>query len=101
MLRLMRLGMVGRVRIEAALVRKRRFWLEHRMPAGPIETAVTYSKPSGKFLLDGRREIRVDEPLSFGRLSLRFQDEIPRCRPHPGTTGTAPGRHHAQPGRRE
>jgi hypothetical protein len=54
LLRLVRLGLQGRIRIETSLYRRRRFWFDARRATEVREAVVTWSAEQAAFLLDGR-----------------------------------------------
>ncbi len=49
LLRLVRLGLVGRLTIDVAVVRARRFWFDSRMTAPPREVVVQFDSDAGAF----------------------------------------------------
>ena len=83
LLRLVSLGLEGRVRVEVELVRRRPFWFSRRVARESVEAVVTRD-PSGEgFLLDGERPLPDPSRLPIERIAL----------PAPGGD---PERHEAQ-----
>lgn len=74
LLRLVELGLEGRLHIEAALYRRRRFWMDARVAESQHVFTIAWSKPERRFLLDGRA---ITSPRRFNlpRQSLRPADE--------------------------
>jgi len=76
MRRLVRLGLDGRIRIQASLVRRRWLSREQRPAIPPPDIVVSYAAAAGKLLLDGVRELPDDGAFRLHGLSLRFQEPI-------------------------
>src|SRR5690349_4473094 len=68
LLRLVRLGLAGRLRVRATLFRRRDYWFDDERAARTIESVVTFAPP-GRFLLDGEREVDPGA-IELPRLSL-------------------------------
>jgi hypothetical protein len=81
LLRLVELGLTGRLRIQATLYRKRRIWFDARLAESSRELAVAWSRQEGTFTVDGRPV----EPLH--RLEL---PEMIVSAPLDGQTDSAP-----------
>lgn len=70
MLRLVKLGLEGRVHVEVTLVRRRNFWFDARLGSQTKDIVVSYSKEIDRFVLGGTTPISDPGRLSLARLSL-------------------------------
>ena len=75
--RLMRLGLQGRLRVEATVLRKRWLFAQQRVAEEALDQTVSISSADGRLLLDGRPDVRDPARLSLGRIA------IPMDRPPP------------------
>lgn len=69
LLRLVKLGLSGRVVVEASAVRKRPFWFGRVVTATARELPLTWSEERGSFELDGRA-LADPEHVSLERIAL-------------------------------
>ena len=75
LVRLVRLGLVGRLRVEVALVRSQPFWFDAVVLEERRELAVIGSA-TGPLLLDGTRALREVDLVQLDRLVLRPQPPV-------------------------
>jgi hypothetical protein len=73
LLHLVRLGLEGRIALEAALYRRRTFWFDQRLSSESHTAAVSWSKARQAFALDGA----AADPLRLAlpALALRVPDQ--------------------------
>jgi hypothetical protein len=77
LLRLVSLGLTGRVQVEVELVRHRPLWFSRRVARESVELLVS-RHPSGEgFLLDGDRLLANADTLSLERIELAFDGDEP------------------------
>jgi hypothetical protein len=69
LLRIVKLGVAGRLTVEASVVRKRQLWFGRIVSATSREIALTWSEERSSFELDGR-PIRDPEHASLERITL-------------------------------
>jgi hypothetical protein len=69
LLRIVRLGVPGRLTVEVSLVRKRQLWFGHVVSATTRELPLTWSEERAAFELDGR-PIRDPEHAALERITL-------------------------------
>ena len=74
LVRLVRLGLIGRVRVEVALIRRQPFWFDAVVLEEQRELVV--SAAEGAVLLDGTRELPQLERVQLDRLALRPQPRV-------------------------
>jgi hypothetical protein len=74
LLRLVQLGLVGRVQVEVTLYRRRRLWFDARRASVSRDAVVAWSRSSRAFALDGGR-IADPQRLALDTFSLRPEDE--------------------------
>lgn len=74
LVRLIELGLVGRLHVEATLYRPRGFWFDARVAESKQVFALTWSKALGEFRLDGRR---VADPQRLELPVIALQPEEP------------------------
>ncbi len=76
LLRLVELGMVGRLDLEVVLFERRRLWFDRRAAEATRTFTVTWSRPEGPFLLDGAR-LANPRQVRFPDVVLRPEDGAP------------------------
>lgn len=74
LLRLVQLGLVGRVHVELTLYRRRHLWFDARRATASRDAVVTWSRAATSFALDGGR-IADPQRLALDTFSLRPDDE--------------------------
>jgi hypothetical protein len=72
LLRLVQLGLRGRIRIEAALYRRRRFWFDEREASLAREATLLWSRAESGFRLDGQS---IEDPARLGLPVLALRSE--------------------------
>ena len=74
LLRLVELGLVGRLHLDLGLYRRRRFWFDLRVAESSQLYTIAWSKEEGRFTIEGRP---LDNPADFGvpTLSLRPEED--------------------------
>jgi hypothetical protein len=73
-LRLLRLGMRGRVRIDAAVVRKSWGVFEHTTAARVVESQLSSARDKQDLLVDNRTRAPAAGPIRFERMALRLKE---------------------------
>jgi hypothetical protein len=76
LVRLVRLGLTGRVQVEVALIRHQPFWFDAVVLEERRELAVAAMVEGGGLLLDGSRELREWDRIQLDRLVFRPQSEV-------------------------
>lgn len=74
LLRLVKLGVAGRVTVETTLVRRRQLWFGHVVASSKRELPLTWSDERGAFELDGRA-VRDPEHVALERIVLPAGDD--------------------------
>lgn len=71
LVRLVRLGLTGRVRVEVTLLRRQPFWFDAVVLEERRELTVSAVAAVGGLVLDGTRELREVDRVQLDRLALR------------------------------
>jgi hypothetical protein len=73
-LRLLRLGLRGRIRVEASLVRKRWGVFEQTVGSRVMEAHLSSAEDGQALVLNDRTRVEALAPMPLDRLALRFSD---------------------------
>lgn len=77
LVRLVRLGMTGRLEVQVTLIRRQPFWFDAVVLEERRELAVSAAVASGDLLLlDGTRELREVDRVQLDRLALRPPERV-------------------------
>ncbi len=71
LLRLIKLGLEGRLSLEVAVVKRRRFWFDAPVEVQSKVASLRYTRSTGKLFMDGRREVVNPALLALERVALR------------------------------
>jgi hypothetical protein len=74
MLRLLRLGMRGRVRVEATALRRRWGVFEQTVATRVVESQLSFTRDTQDLLLDARTRLPASGPITLERLALRVAE---------------------------
>ncbi|MBN2372039.1 MAG: hypothetical protein JXO72_16275 [Vicinamibacteria bacterium] len=74
LLALIRLGMEGRVRVQASVMRKRLGLFEQDLATQSSDSRIGYSSGERQYVINGRVRIRDPARFTAGRVSLRLKD---------------------------
>ena len=78
LLRLVKLGMSGRLTVETTVVRRRQLWFGHVVASRVRDLPLTWSSERGAFELDGRA-LADPEHVALERIVLDLRDGDPRA----------------------
>jgi hypothetical protein len=72
LLKLVRLGLEGKIQLELSVVRPRAAWFDEKVGEERTELAVRYDKPRRKYRLDHRRDLNDPNRFWVERLAVRL-----------------------------
>jgi hypothetical protein len=71
LLKLIRLGLEGRLSLDVAVVKRRRFWFDAPVDTQSHLATFSYARSTGRLLVDGRRTVDNPAVVSLERVALR------------------------------
>jgi hypothetical protein len=80
LLKLVALGLMGRVKVEVTLLRRQPFWFDEVVAEETREIAIRFSRSGGGglYVVDGRKEVREVERLDVDRIAVHGNERLER-----------------------
>lgn len=71
LLKVIRLGLVGRIHLDVSLSRPRPLWFDEPVLTQAYDVALRWSKPESRYVLDGRVDVEDPARFTLERMALR------------------------------